>query len=225
MQIVPLGMLREIGILVKHELRMEMRNKYALSGLLLYVISTVFISFLSFKRILDVPTWNALFWIIMLFASVNGITKSFVQESKGRTLYLYSLIDPKALIIARIIYNSILMMVVGVLCLFIYTTLIGNLIQNMQMFIVCLLLGSMGFAGILTLISAIAARAGNSHTLTAILGFPILLPLLLTLIALSKNAIDGIAWSVNIKYLVSLGGLNVIVITLSFLLFPYLWRD
>ena len=73
----------EVKHLIAKEINLEWKQKYAFNGLLLYVISTVFVCYLSFKQIIDVPTWNALFWIIMLFASVNAIAKSFIQESKG----------------------------------------------------------------------------------------------------------------------------------------------
>src|SRR5688500_1827509 len=102
-------MLRQVIHLISKELTLELRQKYVLNGILLYVISTVFISYLSFKRVSDPPTWNALFWIIMLFASVNAVSKSFIQESKGRQLYLYTLASPQAIILSKIIYNMLLM--------------------------------------------------------------------------------------------------------------------
>ncbi|MGZ4158438.1 MAG: heme exporter protein CcmB, partial [Bacteroidia bacterium] len=81
----------QIKYLVAKEIKQEMRNKYALGGILLYVVSTVFVSYLSFKKIVNPATWNALFWIILLFASINAIAKSFISETKGRLLYLYTL--------------------------------------------------------------------------------------------------------------------------------------
>jgi heme exporter protein B len=59
----------------------------------------------------------------------------------------------------------------------------------------------------------------------AILAFPILIPLLITLIRLSKNALDGLDFSVSYTYIVVLLAINVIVVVLAYLLFPYLWRD
>ncbi len=215
----------EIKHLTIKEIRLEWRQKYAFNGLLLYVISTVYICYLSFKNIIEPSTWNALFWIIMLFAAVNAITKSFVQENKGRLLYYYTLTSPHSIILSKIIYNVLLMLVLSMINLFFYSLLIGNIVQDMSLYIVSLVLGSIGFSTVLTMVSAIAAKANNNGTLMAILGFPILIPLLITIIRLSKNAIDGLDWSVSYQYISILVAINVMVVALSFVLFPYLWRD
>jgi len=201
-----------------------MRNKYALGGILLYVVSTVFVSYLSFKQIINPATWNALFWIILLFASINGVAKSFIGETRGRLLYLYTLVSPQAVILSKIIYNSALLIFISGLCLFVYGLFIGNIIQDTPLFLIVLLLGSLGFSSLLTMVSAIAAKTSNNFTLMAILSFPIMMPLLMVLLKLSKNAIDGLErWDLN--YMMILMLLNVIIIILSYLLFRYLWRD
>ncbi len=201
-----------------------MRNKYALGGILLYVVSTIFVSYLSFKSIVTPSVWNALFWIILLFASINAIAKSFINETKGKLLYLYTLANPQAVILSKIIYNSLLLIVLSALCLLFYSIFVGNLIQDYSLFLLTLLLGSCGFSSLLTMVSAIASKTNNNFTLMAILSFPIMIPLLMVLIKLSKNAIDGLEhWDVN--YLLVLVFINVIIIALSYLLFRYLWRE
>jgi heme exporter protein B len=92
------------------------------------------------------------------------------------------------------------------------------------MFILALLFSSSGLSGVLSLMSAIASKA-NNVSLMAILSFPVIMPLIMVSIKLSKHAIDGLAWSVSYNYLLILIMLNFIVIALSTLLFPYLWRD
>jgi heme exporter protein B len=215
---------KQIKYLIVKELKLEIRNKYALGGILLYVVSTIFVSYLSFKRIVTPATWNALFWIILLFASINAIAKSFISESRGKLLYLYTLTSPQAVIISKIIYNSLLLVILSSLCLLVYSLFIGNIIQDLPLFLITLLLGSFGFSSLLTMVSAIASKANNNFTLMAILSFPIMIPLLMVLIKLSKNAIDGLEnW--DMQYLTILVLLNVIIVALSYLLFRYLWRD
>lgn len=214
----------QIKYLIAKELKLEMRNKYSLGGILIYVVSTVFVSYLSFKQIINPATWNALFWIILLFASINAVAKSFISESGGKMLYLYTLTSPQAVIVAKIIYNSLLLIVLSGLCLGVYILLIGNLIQDLSLFLLTLLLGSLGFSSLLTMVSAISSKTSNNFTLMAILSLPIMLPLLMVLIKLSKNAIDGLElWDWN--SLLILLFLNVIIVSLSYLLFRYLWRD
>lgn len=120
------------------------------------------------------------------------------------------------------------MVVLSLLSLAIYTLLLGSdVLENADVpqFLLAVILGGIGFASVLTLISAIAARAGNGIGLMAILGFPLVLPLLLTVMRASKLALDGVAWSVTSSYFGGLVLLDVITITLAWILFPYLWRD
>ena len=217
--------MNDIIFLIKKEAQLEFRQKYALGGILLYVISTTFVCYLSFRSIVDIPTWNALYWIIVLFASVNAISKSFAQESQGKLLYLYTLTNPRAIIISKIIYNSGLLAVLTLATTLFYSLFLGNVIGDLAQFIIVAIAGSMGLASVLTLVSAIAAKTNNNVSLMAILSFPIILPLLITIIHASKNAIDDIGWSVNGKYIIVLLALNALITTLSYLLFPYLWRD
>ncbi|MBT6747058.1 MAG: ABC transporter permease [Flavobacteriales bacterium] len=217
--------MNNIIFLIKKEAQLEFRQKYALGGILLYVISTTFVCYLSFRSIVDIPTWNALYWIIVLFASVNAIAKSFTQESVGKLLYLYTLTNPRAIVISKIIYNSGLLIVLTLATTLFYSLFLGNVIGDLAQFIIVAIAGSMGLASVLTLVSAIAAKTNNNVSLMAILSFPIILPLLITIIHASKNAIDDLGWSVNGKYIIVLLALNALITTLSYLLFPYLWRD
>ena len=216
---------KEITFLVKKEIALEIRQKYAFGGLLLYVISTVFICYLSFKRVVDPPTYVALFWIILLFAAVNAVAKSFLSESRGLQLYFYSLASAEAVIISKIIYNLMLMLFLSLITIFFYTLFLGSIIQDVPMFILSIILGSFGFSSVLSMVSAIASKANHNVTLMAILSFPILIPLLMTVVRFSKNAVDGLDRSVNYQYIVTLLALNIIVIVLAVILFPYLWRN
>lgn len=75
--------IRTYKALLDHEIKLEFRNKQALTSLLIYSISSIYISYLSYRQQLDPITWNALFWIIMLFAATNAIARSFLHESRG----------------------------------------------------------------------------------------------------------------------------------------------
>lgn len=211
--------------LIQKELTLELRNKYALGGIFLYVVATVYTSYLSFKNIIHPATWNALFWIIMLFAAINAISKSFIQDSNGRQLYYYTLLKPQTVILAKMVYNAILLLSMSIICFVFYSLFISYLVQNLGMFLLTLFLGSMGFSVILTMVSAIAAKTNGNFSLMAILSFPMLIPFLITLIKVSKLAVDGIDNSVCYPYLLVLILINIVVVGLSYILFPYLWQD
>lgn len=211
--------------LVKREFLQEQRQKYALFGVLLYVISTIFIGRFSFKVINDVPVWNALFWTILLFSTVIGVARSFQQETRGRMLYLYFMADPRAVLLSKTIYNIVLMLGLGTTGYLFYSLLIGNLVVNVPFFFSVLFLGCTGLAIAFTMIAAIASRAGNNFTLMSILGFPVIVPMLMLVIKLSKIAADGTYAPVMWTYFGVLALLNVVVLLLAWILFPYLWRD
>ena len=220
--------MREIWILVKKEMLIELRMKYALSGMLLYLVSSIFLGYITFslgRAQINIPTWNVLFWIIMLFVATNSIAKSFIQESKERLLYFYTIANPQSIIISKIIFNSLLMLFLVLVGFVIYIILLGNPVEDVSLFIFSLLLGAIGFSATFTMISSIASKASNSGTLMAILGFPIIIPMLLLLIKISRNAIEGLDRSTTYDEIITLVAIIIIAISTSILLFPYLWRS
>ncbi|MNR10638.1 CcmB protein [compost metagenome] len=161
----------------------------------------------------------------MLFASINAVSKSFLQESRGRQLYIYTIASPLALIISKTIYNVLLMMLLTVIALTFYTLVFSYVPEDLGLYIVATLLGSLSFSTIFTMISAIASKAGNGGMLMAILSFPVVIPVLIVLIKLTKNAIDGLDRSVSLDEIGILLIINALVMSVSLILFPYLWRD
>lgn len=216
---------KEIKLLLIRDIQLEWKQKYALNGLFLYVFSTIYVCYLSFKSLVDIPTWNALLWIILLFTAVNATSKSFSTESKGRLLYYYTLAGAPAVILSKMIYNAGLMFIISMAGYLIYSLLIGDLVQDKPWFLLALLLGSTGFSSVLTLVAGIASKANNSGTLMAILSFPVLIPMLIVLIRFSKNAVDGLDHSVQMPYLFALISINIIVIALARILYPFLWKN
>ncbi len=215
-----------ITSLIKKEFQLEFRQKSTLGGVLVYVIGTIFVSALCFKGKLDKPTWNALFWVISLFTSVTISGKSFVKETGGQALFSYLYYDPRHFILAKTLYNMVFMLALSLVTFFFYGFFIKNEVENLPLFLMVLCLASSGLAGILSLMSAIAGKAGGSFAMMSILSFPVLMPLILVIIRLSKQAVDGIEWAgVSADLMVILLALNVLSVALSFLLFPYLWRD
>jgi heme exporter protein B len=215
-----------LSSLLKKEFLLEFRQKSTIGGVAVYVIGTIFVSALCFKGQLDKPTWNALFWVITLFTSVTISGKSFLKETGGQALFNFLHYSPQQFIIAKILYNMVFMLCLSFITFFFYAFFIRNEVENLGLFVIVLSLASMGLAGILSLMSAIAAKAHGNFAIMSILSFPVLMPLILVVIRLSKQAVDGIEWAgVGFNFIVILVGLNVLTVALSFLLFPYLWRD
>src|SRR4030095_2238680 len=107
------------------DLKLEWRNRHSISGIVLYLAATVFLVYISF---IEMPpgTWITLFWIILLFTAVSAVSKSFMQESRGRWLYYYSIVHPRSVILAKLFYNSGMMVLLALAGLFIYVLMNGN---------------------------------------------------------------------------------------------------
>ncbi len=216
--------LNEIGYLLRKDIMLEWRQKYTLGGIILYVTTTVFVINLSFEKTINPDVWNALFWIIALFASVNAVVKSFIQENSARQLFYYQLANPIAVIFSKIIYNILILLILNILTYVMLSLMVGNPVASPPQYFLAIFLGSVGFSITFTFISAIAAKANNAATMMAILSFPVVLPILITLIKLSKSAIrlTDTAWARDVWALCSI---DLILVALCFLLFPFLWRD
>jgi heme exporter protein B len=210
--------------LLRKEVLLEWRNKYAISGILLYLLSIVMLIAFTFETT-DDRTWMVMFWIAILFTSVNAVAKSFLQESEGRQYYLYTLAAPQLIILSKMVYNTLLMLVLSSIALLLYIISLGYPVADSVSFIIAMLLGAMAFAATFSMISAIAGKASNSGTLTAILAFPILLPVLRILIRISLRALPAESLQASAQDMLYLLALNVFIIVLALILFPYLWRD
>lgn len=217
-------LLKSIWYLILKEAVLEFRLRYAISGILLYVLSTVFMIYIAFVKV-EPEVWNALFWIVMLFASVNAIGKSFVQENGNRQLYYYSLIDPTALILAKIIYNVFLLALLGFIIWAAFAFIGGNPVEEAGQFALAVFLGASGLSITFTFISAISAKADNSATLMAILSFPLVIPVLLTLIEFSGAAIGLFSNETYNRSVSTLAGIDLLLIGGAVILFPFLWKD
>lgn len=219
-----MNLFREIRTLITKDLLLELRSRYAIGGILLYVFSTIFIVYTAFINV-QPQTWNAVFWIIALFASVNAILKSFVQENSSQQLYYYSLVSPLAVVLSKIIYNILLLLVLNLLTWLALGFVAGNPVKDMGQFMLALFLGSVGLSITFTFVSAISSKADNNATLMAILSFPLIIPILLTLIKMSANALRLIQDTGIQKDITILFAIDLILLGMAFVLFPFLWRD
>ena len=218
-------MFKEVIELVLKDIRLNWRERYAIYSLLLYVLCTSYVAYLCFEGIINERSWIALFWIIVLFAAMNASLQSFKRELNYQALFFYIIARPRAIIMAKIIYNSGLLIFLNMVSYFIYSTFLGNPILNKISFALCILLGSSALASLLTLIAAIASKTNNNGGIMAVLSMPLLFPLLLNLIKTSEICLIENEFYLIDNQIIFLFLLNIATVLLSYLLFPYLWRD
>jgi heme exporter protein B len=168
--------------------------------------------------------WNGLFWVIQLFISINAVAKSFLQESRGRMLYFYSIASPMDFVLAKLLFNSLLMLVMSLLSLFLFALFLGNPIEKAGPFIGLVLLGGWSLSLVFTFLAAIAAKAQQNAAIMAVLGFPIIIPQLLLLMRLSNAAFNPVL-IIPYTSVLLLIALDLMVVMLAVILFPFLWKD
>jgi heme exporter protein B len=214
--------------LIKKEFTLELRRKAVISGILLYLLSLTFICYLTFSlrnNQIGEATWSALFWLTILFSVINSVAKSFIGEKKGLSIYYYALVSPHAIILSKILYNTLLCLFLSIAGFSLFSVFIDNPVQNHAVFFITLALTSWGFSAALSLISGIAAKANNSNVLMAVLSFPVVIAILLMAIKTTKNALDGLDSASSVDEIINLAAINCILTALAYLLFPYIWRS
>lgn len=214
----------EVWALLKKELLIEWRQKHTFWGALLYISCTVFVIFLMARQP-ESRVWNALFWIAQLFIVINTVSKTFLQESTERYRYYYTIVSPYKFIIAKLIYSSILMLVMTLVSVILFYGMMDISIRFPLKFLLVALLGAQGLALLFSFLSALAAQAKQNAALMAILGFPLSIPLLLILDKLSFAALAPVHqedWGVLLLIMIAM---NVLIVGLAWILFPFLWKE
>lgn len=203
---------------------MEWRQKHTLFGVLLYVGATVFVVYMMSGQP-EAKIWNALFWLTQLFVSANSVAKSFLQEHHNRFRYYFTLVKPTTFLLAKMVYSLVLMSVMSIVSLLLFYFMLGWPMEQAGLFFAITLTGSLSLSVVFTFLSAIAARAQQNAALMAILGFPIVTPLLMILSKLSLKALGSVFmpgwWSLAVTLL----ALDALVIILGLILFPFLWQE
>jgi heme exporter protein B len=211
--------------LLRKDFLLELRQQHTFFGILLYVASTIFVLYLAMGQP-ESTVYNGIFWMIQLFVCVNAVAKSFLQESKGRMLYFFSITSPVSFIIGKLIYSTVVMLLMVLVSLLLFRVLLGNPISNYLQFIGIACLGGISLSLVFTLMAAIAAKAQQNAAVMAILGFPLIIPQLLLLMRLSRSAFGEVfREGALLQITLLLIALDILVIVLAIVLFPFLWKD
>jgi heme exporter protein B len=214
---------RQILTLLKKDLLLEIRQQYSFYGILLYIGSTIFVLSMAIESPSS-NVWNGLFWVIQLFICINAVAKSFLQESKGRMLYFYSISSPTVFVLSKLIFNSILMLIMSLLSLLLFTLFLGNPIDKALPFIGLVLLGGWSLSLVFSFLAAIAARAQQNAAIMAVMGFPVIIPQLVLLMRLSNAAFAPLL-TISGSTVLLLIALDALIVLLAVILFPFLWKD
>jgi heme exporter protein B len=216
--------MHKIITLIQKDFLLEIRQQFTFYGIILYIASTIFVLYLAIGQP-EEKVWNGLFWMIQLFICINAVAKSFLQESRGRMLYFYSIAGARDFVIAKLLFNAGLMLVMSIVSLLLFQLMLGNPIRYPIKFIGIVCLGGCSLSLVFTFLAAIAARAQQNAAMMAIMGFPLLVPQLLLLMRISNTAFSDVIQGGLTEIILLLVAFDILVIVLATILFPFLWKD
>jgi heme exporter protein B len=210
------------------DFRSELRTRYALNALVMFVITTLsVILFAIGNENVSPEVLSGVLWIIIFFSAMSGLSRTFVSEEERSTVMTLQLMArPMTVYVGKFLFNLILLAALNAFTVCLYLLFITNFsIGNYGIFIPTMILGTVGLASASTIIAAIIAKANTRGTLYPVLSFPILLPLLLTVINATKLAVDGAPVSDAAGEFQILVSYAVVVTAVSYVLFDFVWKD
>lgn len=214
--------------LFKKDWQSEIRTRYAINALAMFILVTISVIMFSIgnEKISEYLT-GGLLWIVIFFSAMSGLSRAFVsEEERGTTMTLHLIASPSTIFSGKLIFNLLLVFLMNFAITILFSMLFPSfIIKNFLLFSIAFFFGNIGIAVSSTIIAAIISKASSKGTLYPVLSFPILLPLILTLLELTKFSMDGnsIAGSqVEIYVLICY---DVIMATASYLLFDFIWKE
>lgn len=213
---------------VRKDFLSEYKTRAGITTLLMFVVVTVsIITFATAGERLSNGLSAALLWIILFFSAMTGLTKSFVNEEERGTILLLKLTSPPAAVFTgKLLYNILLtLLLYGLAVLMFFLFVPGVTIQSPVVFWTSFILNACATASATTIIAAIIAQAGSKGSLFPILVFPVLLPLLLSGIESTYQGLTGVAFAEARNNFQITASYIVVVVTVSHLLFDFVWLE
>jgi heme exporter protein B len=220
--------LTTVGAVFSKDLRSELRTRYALNALIMFVVTTISIIVFAITGInVSSELLSGVLWVIVFFSTMSGMSRSFVsEEERGTVMTLQLLTRPSVVYFGKLLFNVLLLVGINIFSVLLFFILVTNFtVRSYDVFVVTMLLGTLGLASASTIIAAIIAKANTKGTLYPVLSFPILLPLLLTVINATKLAVEGAPFSEAFGEFQILLSYLLVVTTASYLLFDFVWKD
>ena len=214
--------------LFQKDLHSELRTRYAINSLAMFIIVAISVILFSIgNENISPGLTGGLFWVVIFFSAMSGLSRAFVsEEERGTSLTLQLIASPATVFTGKLLFNMILVFLMNIIITLLYSMLFAEfIIQNYLLFFLTFIFGNIGIAISSTLIAAIIAKAGSKGTLYPVLSFPILLPLILTSVQLTSFAIDGIPISEAVFELAIVVCYDIIMISASYMLFDFIWKD
>ncbi|QQR75822.1 MAG: heme exporter protein CcmB [Holophagales bacterium] len=207
--------------------RCELRTRYAFNTVLLFAVTTLVVVSVALGPLgTNAPARATvlpmLLWLILLFAAAAGLPRVFgAEEEKHTATALRLAATPSALFAGKLAYSLTLFLVIEAVTAPLFVAMMQMPVARPLLFVAALAGGGYGLAAGSTLVASIVGQARGQGTLFAVLSFPILLPLMLLAIEVTRVAVTGVA---NESFLLQLLLYDASVTIAGLMLFPAIWN-
>ncbi|MCC6443855.1 MAG: heme exporter protein CcmB [Armatimonadetes bacterium] len=221
------GWLKPSAAVLVKDCKSELRTRYALNAILLFAITTLAIISGSMAQYgAKREMMAALLWVVLFFSAMSGLSRSFVREEETRTITALRLTcRPAEVYAGKLTFNLALMLALDLIVIPGFLFLMQVEVGNSGLLALVILLGSIGLGGASTLVAAIISKAGAKSALFPVLAFPILLPLFIIAIEATEIALTGKPALQALSQLRFLVTYAVVTITVSLMLFDFVWNE
>ena len=212
----------------RKEIAMEFRSRIALSALFLFMVITIStIAFTTAGEKIEKYIASALLWIVLFFGSMTGLSRTFVmEEERGTSLLLKLSSRPIEVFFGKLLFTMTLSMSLSILGAGLFLFFLPSLlIGNMMLYWIMVIILSVCMASAITAIAAIISKANGKGALFPVLSFPVLLPPALLGIEALSMAIHGANISEAGSTIIVLLSYAGIMISVSSLLFEFIWNE
>ena len=224
------GFLRAMGAVTWKDLSAELRSRELISAMLVFALLVILI--FNFALDLDPaarrePTITAgVLWVIFVFAGTLGLNRSMAVEKDRGCMdgLLLAPVDRSAIYFGKVLGNLIFMLMVEIIVLPIYSLLYNVNLFNPGLLLV-ILLGSIGYVAVGTLLAAMAVQARTRDILLPILLFPVVLPVILAAVKASTGFLDGSEMELIRPWLNLLIAYDIIFSAVAFMVFDYVVEE
>ena len=217
-----------MSAVVWKDLAAEMRSREVISAMLVFSILVILI--FNFALELDPLTRSSVtsgvLWVTLVFAGTLGLNRSMAVEKDRGCLdgLLLAPVDRTAIYFGKTLGNWIFMLIVAAIVLPLYSVLYNtNLIQ--LGLILVILLGTIGYAAVGTLLAAMAVQARTRDILLPILLFPVIIPAMIASVKASGGFLQGLEWADIQPWLNLLIAYDVIFIAAAFMVFDFVVEE
>ncbi|MDY7040226.1 MAG: heme exporter protein CcmB [Chloroflexota bacterium] len=219
--------LRKVGAIVWKDLLTELRTREMVSSMLVFALLVLLIFSFAFELRVEqvMAVAPGVLWVTFTFAGMLGLNRAFVLEKDRGCLdgLLLSPVDRSAIYFGKVLGNTLFMLVVEAIALPLFVLFFNLPFPPLLPLIV--FLGTVGFAGVGTLFSAMTVHTRAREVLLPVLLFPIVVPVIIAAVKLTAGLLDGLSLREIMHWLRLLVAFDVIFLAVAYMTFDYVVEE